>query len=284
MTASKSRARPATAAEPTGAQALATLLPRLAALPKKNLATIRADIGAAAIGAYGIAQRSRLPAMRKRFEGLAKIGEFDLADLEVFRTAALATQEVRRRADKALGKSSRAKLPADLVREATETEARMQANCEHTLANVREAAPELERLAPGTSYPDLAGDLEGYADLYDQHPDRVRLDGVNFRKDDPKLARALAARIREALSAELSKDEKDAIELLARGWTFLLGVYDAVAPAGRFLERKGEPMKAYPSLYALARPGGGRPRKDAKKGTAPGGEGATGPHPARDSR
>jgi hypothetical protein len=49
---------------------------------------------------------------------------------------------------------------------------------------------------------------------------------------------------------------------LSRAWTLLLRVYNEVAETGRWLLRRDPNGKdEFPSLYSVARPGGGRPRK-----------------------
>jgi hypothetical protein len=263
--------------ELTGARALVLLKPNLAAIGRDALASRRVDIGAAAIVAQGVSKRTLAPAMRGRFEKMASIGEFELRDLELLALAALATQEARQNADKALAKGAGA-VPLPLLKEAANVEHRMQAACEHTLAGIDAATAELARLSPGTGYRDLADDLMGYADLYDAHPDAVAKDGVNYVAADAADARRLARKIYDTLGAELTERDKAQLDTLARAWTFLVQVYERVAVIGRFLER-ADPGTSFPSLFTSTRGRGGRPRKAAQPAASP----AAWPSPAEAS-
>src|SRR5262249_30859724 len=144
-------------------------------------------------------------ALRPRFEKLASIGEFDLGDLELLSLAALAAQEARQSSDRAFAKGANPKVALSVIKDAARIEQRMQSACEHTLQGIESARAELARLSPGTSYRDLAGDLVGYADLYDAHPAEVAKDGVNFDAGDPKLARGLARKIFDAIGDDLTQ-------------------------------------------------------------------------------
>jgi hypothetical protein len=252
----------------TGPRALSLLKPKLTAIGKKDFESLRVDIGAASIAALGVSKRSRSPALRSRFEKLASIGEFDLGDLELLELAALATQQARQDADKALAKGESPKVPLGVVKEAAEIEKRMQGACEHALTAIPEAHDELERLRPGISYRDLAGDLEGYADLYDRYPADVKLDGINYKDGDAKRARSLARAIYEALGDDLTNRDKASLETLTRAWTLLSETYDRVATVGRFLLRSENPNLAFPSLFVAGRKGVGRPSTKPAKGDA----------------
>ncbi len=249
--------------ELTGARALSLLKPKLLALPKKALVNLRADIGAAALAAQAASKRTLAGELRGRFEKMASIGEFDLGDLELLALAALATQEARQSADRALAKGAHSKMPLPLIKDAANVEHRMQTACEHTLGNIDGAKIELARLAPGTSYRDLADDLGGYAALYEQYPDEVKKDGVNFDVADPKVARTLARKIYDVLGDDLTERDKATLDLLSRSWTYLLEVYERVATVGRFLQRSNDAVSSFPSLFAVGRAGSGRPKKPA---------------------
>ena len=56
------------------------------------------------------------PAMRGRFEKMATAGEFDLGDLELLSLAALAAQEARESADRALAKGG-GRVPLALIKD-----------------------------------------------------------------------------------------------------------------------------------------------------------------------
>src|SRR5512142_2356573 len=120
-------AKPGKPPELTGARALAMLKPKLLALPKKGLVNLRADIGAAALAAQAASKRTLSGELRGRFEKMASIGEFELGDLELLSLAALATQEARQSADRALAKGAHSKMPLPLIKDAANVEHRMQA-------------------------------------------------------------------------------------------------------------------------------------------------------------
>src|SRR5438105_12055762 len=109
-------------AEPSPAKVLASLRPRYAAIAAKDVLPLSADVGAAGIAAHGIAQRANAPGLRKRFEKLASIGEFDLADLDLLPLAAIAAQHARLDADKAIAKGTGTKIPLAIVKEAAVVE------------------------------------------------------------------------------------------------------------------------------------------------------------------
>jgi hypothetical protein len=156
-----------------------------------------------------------------------------------------------------------------LVQLAATLEKRMQACAEHTLSAIPSAVKELERLSPGTGYVDLAGDLDGYADLYAPYPDEVRLDGVNYRDGDAAQGRKLAKQLLDALSAGLSDEARRWLDLTARAWTLLAGAYAEVSAAGWFLFRDDDAAGKFPSLYAAGRTRSGRGKKGKPKPTAP---------------
>jgi hypothetical protein len=241
------------------------------ALASKSLSPINLDIEAACVAAQGVAAFVAKPAVRKRFQALADAGEFDMTHLDGIAPLAAATRHARREADKAIGKgtSVQVRLPPDLVQLAATLEKRMQACAEHTLSAIPPAVKELERLSPGTGYVDLAGDLDGYADLYAQHPDEVRLDGVNYRDGDAAQARKLAKQLLEALGSGLSDEARRRLDLTARAWTLLAGAYAEVSAAGWFLFRDDDAAGKFPSLYAAGRFRSGRGKKGKPRPTAP---------------
>lgn len=235
-----------------GKKAYDELLPRMLGISKLALASVAADIEAAAIMVLGVVARVTEPALHARFASLpAK--EFDMANVDILAKAAWAARHARLMATAALASMSEAKLPAELVKEATEIEGRMQECCEHNLKGIPAAATELARLSPGSSYRDLAGDLEGYAALYDLYEGKVKLDGNFYRATDAADARALAARMLHQLGVGLSPEAAQLVEAAQRAWTLLLSVYEEVAAGGRFLLRHDEPEKTFPSLWTAAR-------------------------------
>ncbi|MEP7125935.1 MAG: hypothetical protein ABJE95_33695 [Byssovorax sp.] len=262
-----------------GKKAYDELKPRIVALPKLGLASASADIEAAAIVVLGVAARVTDPALYARFASLPS-KEFDLANVDVLAKAAWAARHARLMATAAIDAMSEAKLPASLVKNASETEGRMQECCEHNLKGIDDAARELARLRPGSSYRDLAGDLEGYAALYDEYEDKVKLDGNYYRATDAALAREQAAQMLHLLGVGLSPEAAQLVEAAQRAWTLLLTVYEEVAAGGRFLLRHDEPEKTFPSLWTASRKPP-RARKTAPSGGNAGTAGDPTPDPTK---
>jgi hypothetical protein len=126
--------------------------------------------------------------------------------------------------------------------------------------------PELDRLRPGTGHCDLANDLLGYARIYEMRADVVRADRKHCRAGDAARARELAGAVIQRLSAAMTPKARAAYDRYVRVWTLLMQRYDEVRAAGLWLFRKdARAQQRFPSLFAAARPNGGRPRKEAPK-------------------
>jgi hypothetical protein len=256
-------AEPVAFEAPDAKASLAWLTPQLARVTAARW--FQVDIEAACVAALGVCARCAAPDLRTRFEALAKIGEFEIESLDDLPRLAVGVRQLRIAVDQAEAQAAGGKLDAALVAEAHEVEARMQSACEHTLSKIPEAQRELDRLAPGSGYRDDASDLEGYAELYDSYPERVALDGVNYRSGDAARGRALAKQILAALALAETSNVKKARADLGRGATLLLDAYEAVAWAGAFLSGPTGDPKAFPSLVAAGR----KPRRRKKPDAPP---------------
>ena len=145
----------------------------------------------------------------------------------------------------------------------------MQKCCEYYFADDPVLADELARLRPGTGHRDLAGDLIGYADIYESRFEIVSQDMKYYRPTDLADARKIAKQIVDLLSASLTTEARAAAADQVRAWTLLRQVYGEVRAAGLFIERHDPTsVERYPSLYAATR----APATHTKK-AAPGGPG-----------
>jgi len=241
--------------------AIDKLRPRLMALPADELAIARLDVRAAALAALGVyAFITQAGDLHARFQKLHTIDEFDTRNIHDLKALAFSVLYAHAQAEAAGAFKTDAKVPASLVQEGAEIEARLQELCEYMFKRDETIAPLLALLRPGSGYRDLAGDLNGYADIYDMRPQEVASDVTNYRATDAADARKIAGEILSHLSAAMSPQAKDAYELLQRAWTVLLEVYTEVREVGRCLLRR-DPKRDewFPSLFAAGR--AGRPRK-----------------------
>lgn len=248
-----------------GKKALESLAPRLNAMKPSELVTTRIDIETATLAALRVAGYALSEAEYPRFAGLPA-EEFDIAHLDGLAEACYAVLfalgEVK--AERAL--ETTAKLPAALMNEALLVEARMQELCEYYFKADPELGPEVARLSPGSGHRDLAGDLLGYARIYEKRPEVVAADPKNYRASDLADARRLAGEILGALGGSLSPSGQRAFDAYVRAWTWLNATYDEVRSTGLWLHRR-DPKKdeLFPSLFAVGR-SKPSPRKSKKGG------------------
>ncbi len=253
-----------------GAKALAALRPRLSAIPPEEVATIRIDVSVATYAALAVARFVQSPDVRSRFAELPKRA-FDMTHADDLGRACFATLFSITEAQAEGALDTEAKLPAAIATEATELEKRMQTVCEYQLSDDPQIAPLLAILKPGTGYRDLLNDLKGYVWIYEKRPEAVKLDGKNYRSGDVKRAKEMIGIIGMAFSDAMSPKAWQAYDTYLRAWTLLERSYDEVRSTGLWLFRK-DPSRdqRFPSLYAVARPNVGRPRKQTGAALEPG--------------
>ncbi|WP_437943548.1 hypothetical protein WMF27_42630 [Sorangium sp. So ce281] len=249
-----------------GKKALEALAPALDRLAEADLVTVRLDVEAATYAALGVAGFVSSPDVRARFALLPR-EEFDMTfldELELVCFAALhALAEAR--AAGALTTTD-ARLPVEIVREATEIEGRMQALCEYHLSDDPAIRPELDRLRPGTGHRDLANDLLGYARIYELRAGVVKDDRKLYRAGDAARARELAGVMVQRRSTAMTPKAREAYGRYVRVWTLLCRRYDEVRAAALWLwRRSARVQERFPSLFAAGRPNSGRPRKPRKE-------------------
>jgi hypothetical protein len=249
-----------------GKQALEELGPAIDAVAEAEIVTIRVDIEAATYAALGVVGFVTSPDVRPRFAELPA-QQFDIDDLDGLEPACFAMLHMVAEARAAGALEVGARLPPALVTEASEVEGRMQKVCEYHLGDDPEIRPELDRLRPGNGHRDLANDLLGYARIYHLRADVVKTDRKHYRAGDAARAKELAGAIIQKLSAEMTPRARAAYDRYVRVWTLLNQRYDEVRAAGLWLFRKDLlAEQRFPSLFAAARPNGGRPRKVEPKG------------------
>ncbi|MFS8066924.1 MAG: hypothetical protein ACMG6S_11185 [Byssovorax sp.] len=248
--------------DPTVAAALLkTFRPRLDAIADGDLLVPRVDVRASALAALGVyAFVTQADALHERFQRQHSIGELDIDTLEGLKAAAFIVFYTHAQAEAAGAFETDAKVPASVIQEGMKIEGRMQELCEYKFKREPTIAPLLAVLRPGTSYRDLAGDLLGYADIYEMSPAKVAEDTTNYLPTDVADARRVAGEILAHLAASMSPKARDAYALLQRAWTLLVQTYFEVQEVGKCLLRR-DPKRDdwFPSLYAAGR--SGRPRK-----------------------
>ena len=250
---------------------LATFRPRLDEIQAADLLVPRLDIRAAALSALGVyAFVTQVEALHARFQKQSTIGEFDIDSIEGLKAASFLVFLTHAQAEAAGAFATDVKVPADLMQEGIEVEARMQELCEYKFKRDPKIAPLLALLRPGSGYRDLAGDLLGYADIYEMRPEQVASDETNYRSTDVADARRIAGDILAHLAAAMTPKAKEAYELMQRAWTLLVQTYFEVQEVGTCLLRR-DPKRdeRFPSLYAAGKSGRPRKKKDGAAGATP---------------
>ena len=249
---------------------------RIEPIPEAQFAFVRLDAESAAFAGLRVDKLIRTTTLQARFEKQHAAGELKIADVHDLRALCFIVIYLWGEAKAAGALKTTAKIPAAVMAEAIEVEQRMQGVCEYHFRNDEDIWPEVLRLAPGTSYRDTAGDLMGYARIYELRHSVVAADPTNYRATDVADARRLAKDMMDHLTSELTPQAKAAYLLLVRAWTLLIQVYEEVQAVGLHLQRRvPERFAQFPSLYAAGRPSSGRRKKAAAPEEAgAGGDGA----------
>ena len=235
---------------------------RIEPIPEAQFAFVRLDAESAAFAGLRVDKLIRTTPLQARFKKQHEVGELDIAHVHDLKALCFIVIYLWGEAKAAGALKTSAKIPAAVMVEAIEVERRMQGMCEYHFRNDLEIWPEVLRLAPGTSYRDTAGDLMGYARIYELRHKVVAADPTNYRVTDVADARRLAKDMMEHLTSELTPEAKAAYLLLVRAWTLLIQVYEEVQSVGLHLQRKvPERFAQFPSLYAAGRPNSGRKKK-----------------------
>ena len=253
----------------TAAAFLVAFRPRLDEIHAADLLVPRLDIRAAALAALGVyAFVTQVEPLHARFEKQATIGELDIASIEGLKAAAFLVFLTHAQAEAAGAFATDVKVPAELMQEGIEVEARMQELCEYKFKRDTLIAPLLALLRPGSGYRDLAGDLLGYAEIYGMRPEKVATDETNYRATDVADAQRIAGDILAHVAASMTPKAREAHELMRRAWTLLVQTYFEVQEVGKTLLRR-DPKRDdwFPSLYAAGKSGRPRKKVEAAAGT-----------------
>jgi hypothetical protein len=242
------------------AKAFSTLRSRLAAIANERVEPARVDVIKAAVAAWSVARFIQQPEVRARFARLPK-EDFEQAHVEDLGTVALATFHVATELQSAQATATSAKLPVDLLQSATNIKTRMLKLCEYHLDDHPVDSAEVADIRVGTGHIDLALDLSRLAKLYQKHKNIFKKDTKHYVASDATDARTHSSEILRLLGEARNENAKTWSDRVARAWVLLLEVYGEVTHAGRWLFRHDEPVTRFPSLWAVARAGQGRPKK-----------------------
>jgi hypothetical protein len=235
-----------------GKAAFEKLLSRLEQLPKDSLQPANTGVDAAAIAALAVARELNQPPMRARFERLPK-EEFNIADLEDLEAAALAAWYAATELLSANVKGTEAKLPVELVSEATELKTVMLKVGDYNFDADTPVGRELADIRIGTGYRDLAQDLSRLGKVYRSEAEKLKKDGVRYRAEDADRAEKLSHRILEELGSARSVEQKLWTERVLRAWTLLYSLYNEVTGTAAWLRRREGGASLSPSLVAAGR-------------------------------
>ncbi|MEP7121886.1 MAG: hypothetical protein ABJE95_13280 [Byssovorax sp.] len=242
----------------------ATYRARIEPIPEAQFAFVRLDAESAAFAGLRVDKLIKTTPLLARFKKQHEVGEFDIAHVNDLKALCMIVIYLWAEAKAAGALKTSAKIPAAVMTEALEVEERMQGVCEYHFRKDEEIWPEVLRLAPGRSYRDTAGDLMGYARIYEMRPKVVAADPTNYRDTDVADARRLAKEMMDYLTSDLTPEARAAYLRLVRAWTLLTQVYEEVQAVGLYLQRKvPERFAQFPSLYAAGRPNSGRRKKAA---------------------
>jgi hypothetical protein len=248
--------------EASGAAALKRVRPRLMSLKPTEIMPLTLNLRMAMV------DRIEARRLKPRLEGLARLGEFELANLELLPDLARAAYYVRHKLEQNEAVASSAMLPLDLATLGQEQRVRMLKVLGFFFDEDPAVGPRLAYIRKGTGYSDLADDLLALSELYRRHRKELAGTARHYRTSDEKDAANTAAEIIRRLRGE-AEGSAELADLARRAGVLLLRAYDEVAAAARFLCRAEPDAEAlFPSLFAIGRgprsPGAPGPDGDKK--------------------
>lgn len=154
--------------------------------------------------------------------------------------------------EKADAVASDAMLPAWIVDQATELKYRMAKVVGYNVGERRDAAAKVAHVVSGNGYLDLASDLGGLADLYDENAAELAKDQKYYASADAPVARRLAGQIVTLLGQHGDAGRADAVD---RSYALVNSLYLDIRPFAHALFRRENPERSYPTLFSVrARP------------------------------
>jgi len=235
--------------EDAGQVAYEKLRPRLEAIPADQILPPRADVRAAASAVLSrIVPTLSDPTLSARFLSLPK-AEFDAAVLEEVKQAASAVLFAQSALVQAEAGTTQARLPGELVEDATVLRQKMLRVCEYHFGSDPELARQLADIRSGHGYLDLAEDLRRLSGLYQAQKATLKQDLRFYDAADE----GLALRLCERITSELRVQGPQAARQTAwRAWAFLVDRYQELSRGAVFLLREAAAQK-FPSLFSLGR-------------------------------
>lgn len=233
-----------------GAAALAQIADKLAALDGARLARLNVDAQDAAIVIRRVGTRVAAEPLKGDFAALPpRFFAPEHATLLPVYGAALFRAGAE--AKTALAARSKARLPVELVAEATELRRRMLEVADYNLRHLGDAmAAELDDIVSGRGYVDLASDLDRLAATHEAHATLLSDDKRKYRPADAAAARSASMRIQQDLDAGLSPAQRAAVDTLSRVWTLASSSFREVRTAAQWMYRADPAtLDLFPSLY-----------------------------------
>jgi hypothetical protein len=243
-----------------GKAALDAFTSRRDAIPRDGVRTPNTDVEACAIFVRGVARKLTDPALTARFASLPE-AEFDMAHVRDLGPLALGTWYATTELASASATSTEAKLPAALVKRATERKTRMLKVVVYHFEDHPTLGPEVADIILGTGYRDMASDLTRIAKIYGTERATVEKDPKHYRADDEAGALKDAQDILDHLGEARSSAERKWADVVARSWTLMSQSYNEVSGAGNWLLRHEGGAEIFLPLVAAGRLGRAKPRK-----------------------
>jgi hypothetical protein len=229
-------------------RAYTEVLPRLETMTADEHAALSVDVQDAAIQAIGVARFVAQPEVRARF-ALLPAELFDITRLDDLPTLALAAYHGFVELQVVRAGGSEAKLPLALVAEAGGVRKRMFELVEYVFREHERIKREVASIRGGTGYKDMGVDLARLARIYEENPEAVARETVNYRATDAADARRLSQTILSELSQNPGLDERQQLAIVTGIWTLLLRCYTEVQAAAEFIYRHENPETRFRSLY-----------------------------------
>ena len=232
-----------------GEAAFLRIQARVDAIPAAQVSQPRGDVRrAASLVLSDTVPRLADRGLLARFASLPR-AEFDHSALDLLQPAAQAALWTQAQLAEAEAGASGARLPVELVAEASALRTRMLEVCAYHFRDDAALRAQVEDIRSGQGYLDLAEDLSRLAGLYRAQAATLKQDLRFYRAGDAKDALDFASRITRELRSQGPQAARD---VAWRTFAVLAALYAEVARGANFLLREaGE--AAFPSLITASR-------------------------------